>query len=105
MGVPRSIETRNKIHACMALRWNETKKDTVLRIRMGSDQGRGRCVVALACRSNLTLISRSVSLARRLCLWCVKDDANRALDRRGLGVDPGRDQDGVDQPGQGLDLG
>ena len=26
MGVPRSIETRNKTHACMALRWNETKK-------------------------------------------------------------------------------
>ena len=33
MGVPRSIETRNKIHACIALRWNETKKKTVLRIR------------------------------------------------------------------------
>ena len=48
MGVPRSIETRNKIHACMALRWNETKKNTVLRIRMGRDQGRGRCLVALA---------------------------------------------------------
>src|SRR5271157_3637565 len=31
MGVPRSIETRNKTHACMALRWNETKKNTVLR--------------------------------------------------------------------------
>ena len=48
MGVPRSIETRNKTHACMALRWNETKKNTVLRIRMGSDQGRGRYLVALA---------------------------------------------------------
>src|SRR5271157_5335929 len=48
MGVPRSIETRNKTHACMALRWNETKKNTVLRIRMGRDQGRGRCLVALA---------------------------------------------------------
>ncbi len=43
MGVPRSIETRNKIHARMALRWNETKKNTVLRIRMGRAQGRGRC--------------------------------------------------------------
>jgi hypothetical protein len=29
MGVPRSIETRNKIHAGMAVRWTETKK-TVL---------------------------------------------------------------------------
>ena len=48
MGVPRSIETRNKTHACMALRWNETKKNTVLRIRMRRDQGRGRCLVALA---------------------------------------------------------
>ena len=48
MGVPRSIETRNKTHACMALRRNETKKNTVLRIRMGRDQGRGRCLVALA---------------------------------------------------------
>ena len=61
MGVPRSIETRNKTHACMALRRNETKKNTVLRIRMGRDQGRGRCLVALAGRSNLALISRSVS--------------------------------------------
>src|SRR5271165_6112735 len=26
MGVPRSIETRNKTHAGMGLRWNETKK-------------------------------------------------------------------------------
>src|SRR5271165_3180928 len=48
MGVPRSIETRNKTHACMALRRNETKKNTVLRIRMGRDQGRGRCLVVLA---------------------------------------------------------
>ena len=48
MGVPRSIETRNKTHACMAFRWNETKKNTVLRIRMGRDHGRGRCLVALA---------------------------------------------------------
>jgi len=35
MGVPRSIETRNKIHACMALRRNETKKKTVVRISFG----------------------------------------------------------------------
>jgi len=48
MGVPRSIKTRNKIHACMALRWNETKEKTVLRIRLGRDQGRSRCLVALA---------------------------------------------------------
>jgi len=48
MGVPRSIETRNKTHACMALRWNETKKNTVFRIRMARDQERSRCLVALA---------------------------------------------------------
>src|SRR5262249_50420169 len=31
---------RNKIHACMAHRWNKTKKKTVLRIRLGRDPGR-----------------------------------------------------------------
>jgi hypothetical protein len=31
---------RNKIHSCMAHRWNKTKKKTVLRIRRGRDQGR-----------------------------------------------------------------
>ena len=47
MGVPLSIETRNKIHACMAHRWNETKKKTVLGISLGRDRGRSRCLVAL----------------------------------------------------------
>jgi len=61
MGVPLSIETRNKIHACMARRWNETKKKTVLRISLGRDRGRSRCLVALSKRSKLALISRSVS--------------------------------------------
>jgi hypothetical protein len=42
-----SIETRHEIHACMALQRNETKK-TVWCIRMGRDQRRSRCVVALA---------------------------------------------------------
>jgi hypothetical protein len=28
MGVPRSIETRNQIHACMDLWWDETKEET-----------------------------------------------------------------------------
>src|SRR5208337_4380223 len=41
MGGPRSIETRNKTHACMALRWNETKKNTVLRIRYGKRPRKG----------------------------------------------------------------
>ena len=57
MGGPRSIETRNKIHACMAHRWNKTKKKTVLRIRLGRDQGRSRCLVARSKRSKLALIS------------------------------------------------
>ena len=35
----------------MAHRWNKTKKKTVLRIRLGSDQGRSRCLVALSKRS------------------------------------------------------
>jgi hypothetical protein len=39
MGAPRSIETRNKIHASMAHQGNKTKKKTVLRIRFGRDQG------------------------------------------------------------------
>jgi hypothetical protein len=47
-GVPRSIETRNKIHTCMGFRWNKTQKKTVLRLRMGGDQERGRCLVALS---------------------------------------------------------
>ena len=63
--VPRSIETRNKDHACMAHRWNKTKKKTVLRIRLGRDQGRSRCLVALSKRWKLALISRSVSSHRR----------------------------------------
>ena len=34
IGVPRSIETRNRLHACIALRWNETKiEDGLARIR------------------------------------------------------------------------
>ena len=63
--VPRPIETRNKVHACMAHRWNKTKKKTVLRIRLGRDQGRSRCLVALSKRWKLALISRSVSSHRR----------------------------------------
>jgi hypothetical protein len=51
MGGPRSIETRNKIDAGMAHRWNKTKKKTVLRIRLGRDQRRIRCLVALSKRS------------------------------------------------------
>jgi len=47
-GVPRSIETRNKIHSCMNLPWNETQKKIVLRVRMGGEQGRGGCLVALS---------------------------------------------------------
>jgi hypothetical protein len=35
----------------MAHKWNKTKKKTVLRIRLGSDQGRSRCLVALSKRS------------------------------------------------------
>src|SRR5262249_35646299 len=31
---------RYKINACMAHRWNKTKKKTVLRIRLGGDPGR-----------------------------------------------------------------
>src|SRR5436305_353243 len=34
----------------MAYRWNKTKKKTVLRIRLGRDQGRSRCLVALSKR-------------------------------------------------------
>jgi hypothetical protein len=56
MGAARSIETRNKINACMAHQWNETKKKTVLRIRMGRDQERNRCLVALSKRSKPALI-------------------------------------------------
>ena len=41
MGVPRSIETRNKTHACMALRWNETKKNTVLSHQDGKRPRKG----------------------------------------------------------------
>ncbi len=52
----RSIETRNKVHACMAHRWNKTKKKTVLRIRLGRDQRRSRCLVALSKRWKLALI-------------------------------------------------
>ena len=34
IGVPRSIETRNRLHACIALRWNKTKiEDGLARIR------------------------------------------------------------------------
>ena len=55
--VPRSIETRNQVHACMAHRWNKTKKKTLLRIRLGRDQGRSRCLVALTNRWKLALIS------------------------------------------------
>jgi hypothetical protein len=33
MGTPRSTETRNEIHACMALQWNKTKDETVLDMR------------------------------------------------------------------------
>jgi hypothetical protein len=51
MGAPRSIGTRNKNHACMAQKWNKTKKKTVLCIRLGSHQGRSRCLVALSKRS------------------------------------------------------
>ena len=65
MGGTRSIETRNKVHACMAHRWNKTKKQTVLRIRLGRDQGMSRCLVALSKRWKLALISRSVSSHRR----------------------------------------
>jgi hypothetical protein len=64
MGAPRSIETRNKIRACMAHRWNDTKKETVLRIRLGGDQGRIRCLVALSKGSKLALIPRSLSPIR-----------------------------------------
>ena len=46
--VRRSIETRNKVHACMAHRWNKTEKKTVLRIRPGRDQVRSHCLVALS---------------------------------------------------------
>ena len=49
----------------MAHRWNRTKKKTVLRIGLGSDQGRSRCLVALSERWKLALISRSVSSHRR----------------------------------------
>jgi hypothetical protein len=49
----------------MAHRWNKTKKKTVLRIRLGRDQGRSRCLVALSKRWKLALISRSVSSHRR----------------------------------------
>jgi hypothetical protein len=51
MGQPRSIATRNKIHACTAHKRNKTKKKTVSRIRLGRDQGRSRCLVALSKRS------------------------------------------------------
>ena len=64
MGVPRSIETRNKTHACMALRRNETKKNTVLRIRMGRDQGRGRCLGM--CRKQLPCFPEICYQALRL---------------------------------------
>jgi hypothetical protein len=43
MRVPRSIETRNKIHACIALGWNETKKKTVLRLRLEETRQRRHC--------------------------------------------------------------
>jgi hypothetical protein len=34
IGVPRSIEMRDRLHACIALRWNETKiEDGLARIR------------------------------------------------------------------------
>jgi hypothetical protein len=55
--IPRSIETRNKVHACMVRRWNKTKKKTVLRIRLGRDQGTRCCLVALSKRWKLALIS------------------------------------------------
>ncbi len=53
----RSIESRTKVHACMAYWWNKTKKETVLRIRLGSDQARSRCLVALSKRWKLAVIS------------------------------------------------
>ena len=34
----------------MAHWWNKTKKKTVLRIRLGRDQGKSRCLVALSKR-------------------------------------------------------
>ena len=35
IGVPRSIEPRNRLHACIALRWNETKiEDGLTRIKL-----------------------------------------------------------------------
>ena len=41
----------------MAHWWNKTKKKTVLRIRLGRDQGKSRCLVALPKDGKLALIS------------------------------------------------
>jgi hypothetical protein len=48
IGAPRLIETRNRLHACIALRWNETRKKTVLRTSGGKRQGKEKLRVALA---------------------------------------------------------
>jgi hypothetical protein len=42
------METRNQVHNGVTFQGNEIKKKTVLRIRMGRDEGKSRWLVALA---------------------------------------------------------
>ncbi len=47
MGAVRSIETTKKIQDRVALRWNETEKETVLRAFGGERPGKETLLVAL----------------------------------------------------------